>query len=158
MAYLTPFHLAIQLRDKLPYRALILTDEPSIPDDAYLLQEWYCPNPLCPCNEVHLKAYARDQKMLVVDILFSLDPQQPVSPALENEEDIFPVYSKKLFRLIAEYVKSNPDYGQALRQHYLELRAVAVDPSHPNHKAVDYWGKTGRKLPTSSQKRKRHKH
>ena len=41
MAYLTPFHLAVQLRDKLPYRALILTDEPGIPDDAYLLQEWF---------------------------------------------------------------------------------------------------------------------
>ena len=164
MAYLTPFYLVLQPEDKLPYRSLILNDEPGIPDDTYVLEEWYCPNPLCPCDEVHLKVSALKQKMRAVDIRLSLNPQQPISPLLENDDamgfiadDTFPVYATKLFRLIVEHLKSNPDYVQGLRQHYHQLRAVAVDPSHSCHKAVNYWGKTGRRQKPASPTRKRHK-
>jgi len=158
MAYLTPFYLILNPHDKLPYRSLILNDEPGIPDDTYTLEEWYCPNPQCHCEEVSLKVFAIHQKMRAVDIRLSLDPQQPISPLLENDDDdTFPVYAAKLFRLIAEHLKSDPDYMQGLRQHYHQLRAVAVDPSHTGHKAVDYWGKTGQRKKPASPSRKRHK-
>lgn len=158
MSYLTPFYLILQPKDKLPYRALILNDEPGIPDDTYVLEEWYCPNPQCACEEAHLKAFALKQKTYAVDIRLPLDPQQPVVPLLENDDDdTFPVYATKLFRLVAEHLKSDPDYVQGLRQHYQQLRTVAVEPSHPCHKAVDYWGKTGRQKKPASPTRKRHK-
>jgi hypothetical protein len=158
MAYLTPFYLVFNPHDKLPYRSLILNDEPGIPDDTYTLEEWYCPNPLCRCDEVSLKVFANHQKMWAVDIRLSLNPQQPISPVLDiDDDDTFPVYTSKLFRIIAEHLKSDPDYVQGLRQHYDQLRAVAADPSHPYHNAVDYWGKTGRRLPSASQNRKRYK-
>jgi hypothetical protein len=158
MVYLTPFYLLFNPQDKLPYRSLILTDEPGIPDDTYTLEEWYCPNPLCPCNEVHLKVFANQQRTYAVAIQLPLQPQQSLSPLLENDaQDTFPVYSQKLFRLITQHLNSDPDYVQTLCQHYTQLRAVAVDPAHPHHKAVNYWGKTGRKLPPASHKRKRNK-
>ena len=158
MAYLTPFYLVLQPEDKLPYRSLILNDEPGIPDDTYVLEEWYCPNPLCPCDEVHLKVFALKQKTYAANIRLPLNPQQPISPVLENDDDdMFPVYTTKLFRLIAEHLKSDPDYAQGLRQHYHQLRAVAMDPAHPCQKAVDYWGKTGHQKKPASQTHKRHK-
>lgn len=158
MTYLTPFYLILNPQDKLPYRSLILNDEPGIPDDTYTLEEWFCPNPLCNCNTVHLKVFAIQQKTYAVDLLLPFSPPQPISPLLENDEQYtFPVYSQKLFRLIVEHLKNDPDYVQTLRQHYTQLRAVAADPSHPHHKAVDYWGKTGRRLLPTSHKRKRRK-
>ena len=150
MSYLTPFYLVLQDMRARPYRALTLYDEPGIPDDSYVLEEWFCPNPLCPCNEVHLKVFAQHQKIYAVDIRLPLDPQQPIAPLLNNDDavasganDPFPVYSAKLFRLIADYLKNNPDDVERLRQHYHQFRAVAADPTHPCHKMVTYWGKHG---------------
>jgi hypothetical protein len=158
MAYLTPFSLTLSPGDQLPYRILHLTDEPGIPDDAYLLEEWYCPNPDCSCNEAHLKVFARQQKLSALDLHLSLDLNQPVTPLQENVEDDFPVYARKLFRLLSTYIQTHPEYVQALRQHFLQLRSVAADTGHPNHKAVDYWGKNARHLPASASTRKRHHH
>lgn len=158
MSYLTPFSLILQPKENPLYRRLILTDEPGIPDDTYALEEWYCPNPLCPCNEVHLKVYALQQKTYAVNIRLPLDPQQPISPILDNEaDDTFPVYTAKLFRLIAEYLKNNPDDVQRLRQRFQQFRAVAGDPSHPCYKAVSYWGKHGYPQRSASSGHKRHK-
>ncbi|MFZ6027929.1 MAG: hypothetical protein ACOYYS_09450 [Chloroflexota bacterium] len=157
MSYLTPFYLILQDMHERPYRALTLCDEPGIPDDSYVLEEWYCPNSLCPCNEAHLKVFARQQKTYAADIRLPLDPQQPIAPILDNDDDdTFPVYTAKLFRLIADYLKNNPDDVERLRQHYHQLRAVAADPTHPCYKTVDYWGKHGYRQKTSSG-HKRHK-
>lgn len=158
MSYLTPFYLILQPKDKLPYRAMVLNDEPGIPDDTYVFEEWYCPNPLCPCNEVHLKVFAQQQKTYAVDIRLPLDPLQPIAPCLDNDDDDpFPVYTAKLFRLIADYLKNNPADVERLRQHYHQLRAIAADPTHPSHKTVHYWGKHGRRQKPASPRRKRHK-
>lgn len=156
MSYLTPFALILQPKENPLYRILRLTDEPGIPDDAYILQEWYCPNPLCPCDEVNLKVFALQQKTYAVFIRLSLKQHQPVDPLLDNdEEDTFPVYTAKLFRLIAEFLKNNPDDIQRLRQRYQQFRAVVADPSHPAYKAVSYWGKHGRP-PVSSPTGRKH--
>jgi hypothetical protein len=158
MSYLTPFYLVLQDKHERPYRALTLYDEPGVPDDSYVLEEWFCPNPLCPCNEVHLKVFAQQQKTYAVAIRLPLDPQQPIAPLLDNDDDdTFPVYTAKLFRLVADYLKNNPDDVERLRQHYHQLRAVAADPTHPCYKTVDYWGKHGYRQQSTSSGRKRHK-
>lgn len=158
MSYLTPFYLVLQDLHERPYRALTLSDQPGIPDDSYVLEEWFCPNPLCPCNEVHLKVFARQQKAYAVDIRLPLDPQQPIAPILDNDDDdTFPVYTAKLFRLVADYLKNNPADVERLRQHYHQLRAVAADPTHPCYKTVEYWGKHGYRPKPTSSGRKRHK-
>jgi len=159
MSYLTPFYLILQDKHERPYRALTLYDEPGIPDDTYVLEEWYCPNPLCPCNEVHLKVFALQQKDYAVDIRLSLEPHQPIAPLLDNDaDDAFPVYTAKLFRLVADYLKNNPDDVLRLRQHYHQLRAVANDPSHPCYQVVDYWGKHGYRPKPAPSGRSHHKH
>ena len=157
MSYLIPFYLALQPNDKIHYRAFILTDEPGIPDDTYQLQEWYCPNPTCPCNDVYLCVLAEKQSLQALRIHLSLHPQQAPDPTWEpDEEDA--VYARKLFNLITKNITSDPDFVQRLRDHYHIVKAVAADPSHPRYKAVTHWASTGRRPPEpGSQKRRRKK-
>jgi hypothetical protein len=156
MSYLTPFSLSLKPGEKNLYHTFVLNDEPGIPDDTYQLQEWYCPNPTCPCYEVSLKVYAVQQKVIATDLRLSLDPQQPIAPTLDID-DSCPIYAKKLFKLIEQELKSDPDYVQRLRDHYQHLKAVAADPAHPCQKALIEWGKTGRQNKPAPQKRKRNR-
>jgi hypothetical protein len=58
MAYLAPYELALNPGEEARFRAFILQAVPQIPDDTYQLQEWYCPNPHCPCQEAILQVLA----------------------------------------------------------------------------------------------------
>jgi hypothetical protein len=155
MSYLLPFYLSLKPDDKIHYRAFILTDEPGIPDDTYQLQEWYCPNPQCHCNDVYLHVLADHQNFQALRIHISLDPRQPLDPTWEPDEDEA-VYASKLFKLILNNLVNDPDFIQRLREHYHIVKAVAADPSHPCHHTVVEWARTGRRptLP-GSQKNKR---
>jgi len=157
MSFMLPFYLALRPDDKILYRAFILTDEPGIPDDTYQLQEWYCPNPGCHCNEVYLHVLANQQSIQALRIHLPLEPQQPTNLTWEPDEED-PVYAGKLFKLIANNITSDPDFVQRLRDHYHIVKSVAADPSHPCHTVVTEWAKTGRRPPEpGSQKRKRKK-
>jgi hypothetical protein len=158
MSYLAPlFLITPENGEQALHRGFILNDEPGIPDDTYHLQEWFCPNPQCDCNEAHLHVYAEAQRTQVLQIRLLLDPLTSPDPVLELEEDA-PVYAKKLFALISKNIASDPAYIQRLRDHYLTMKAIAADPTHPRHKDSLYWARHGR-LPTnsSSTKRKRRK-
>lgn len=158
MSYLVPFYSALQPHDQILYRAIILNDEPGIPDDTYQLQEWFCPNPECSCNEVNFQILADRQKRWVMDIRLALDPLLPPAPIPKFTHQS-PPFARQLFKVFAEELIRDPSYIQRLREHYHTVKFVAADPTHPCHATLAHWAETGKSphASTTHQKRRRKK-
>jgi hypothetical protein len=152
MAYLVPFDLALKPGEEVRYRSYTLRDLPQIPDDTYQLQEWYCPNPQCPCQEALLKVLALTSRTFVATFRVSLDPTLSFDPVLDPADDPAP-YALALGQQIAKDFKADPAYAFRLRSHYYLVKAVAADPAHPGYAEMIRWAKSG--FPKSA-KRKRH--
>jgi hypothetical protein len=156
MSYLVPFTLALKPGEEALFRALAFNDEPGIPTDTYQLQEKYCPNPACHCQEALLEVVSVTSRKWVADIRVSLDLNKKPNPRLDLSEDTAP-FAQALLKKIALNLNSDPAYLYRLRAHYNQVKAVAADPSHPSHSRVIKWGKTGDRPPTpTKRKRKRH--
>lgn len=156
MSYLVPFTLALKPGEEALFRALLFSDEPDIPTDTYQLQEKYCPNPACHCQEALLEVVSVASRKWVADIRVSLDPDEKPNPRLDLSEDTAP-FAQALFDQIAQDLNSDQAYLYRLRAHYNQVKAVAADPSHPAHSRVIECGKTGgQHLPAGKRKRKRH--
>jgi hypothetical protein len=156
MSYLVPYDLALKPGEEALFRALAFTDEPDIPADTYQLQEKYCANPACHCQEALLEVVSVTSKKWVADIRVSLDPDEKPNPRLDLSEDTAP-FAQALLKQIAKNLKSDPAYLYRLRAHYNQVKAVSADPSHPAHARVIQWGNTaGQQLPANKPKRKRH--
>jgi hypothetical protein len=157
MAYLVPYTLALKPDEQALYRSYLLQDITDIPDGTYQLQEWYCPNPDCPCQEVLFEVLSLDSKRFVASFRVSLDPTLSPSPKLSPSEDTAP-YAIALQQQIAEDLKSDPAFIFRLRSHYNLVKAVAADPKHPSHWELTRLAKSGiLKSPSDKPKRKRHK-
>jgi hypothetical protein len=156
MAYLVPYDLALKPDEQVLYRAYLLQDIADIPDDTYQLQEWYCPNTDCPCQEVHFNVVSVDSKRFVASFRVSLDPTLSPIPELSLSEDTAP-YAIALQQQIAEDLKGDPAFIFRLRSHYNLVKAVAADPKHPAHSELTRFAKTGNlKSLSDKPKRKRH--
>jgi hypothetical protein len=158
MSFLVPYSLALKSGEEAVYRAFILTDEPDIPHDTYQLQEWYCPNPDCHCQEASLEVVSVTSKCEIAYIRVNLDPTKKPHPRLDLSGDPDPLpYAQALFKKIAQNLNSDLAYLYRLRAHYNQVKAVAADPSHPSHSTVTQWGETGgRQPPAIKRKRRRH--
>jgi len=157
MSYLVPYDLALKPGEEVRYRAFILQEVPDIPDDTYQLQEWYCPNPKCACQEVRLQVLAFTSRRFVASFWVSLDPAQLPDPRLEPSEDTA-LYALALQQQIAEDIKGDPAYVFRLRSHYNQVKAVAADPDHPAYQELIRWANTGLPKPAPVKgRRKRHK-
>lgn len=157
MSYLVPYDLALKPGEDVRYRAFILQDVPDVPDDTYQLQEWYCPNPGCACQEVLLQVLALSSKRFVASFRVSLDPTQPPNPQLEPSEDTVP-YALALRQQIAEDLNGDLAYVFRLRSHYNQVKAVAADRDHPAYAELIRMANTGIPLSSSAKsRRKRHK-
>ena len=156
MSYLVPYHLALKPGEEALFRALIFTDEPGIPPDTYQLQEKYCPNPACHCQEALLEVASVTSGKWVADIRINLDLIKKPNPRLDPSEDTAP-FAQALLKQFAQDLNSDPVYLYRLREHYDQVKAVVADPSHPAHARVIQWGNTaGQQLPANKPKRKRH--
>ncbi len=156
MSYLVPYDLALKPGEEVLFRVLAFPDEPDIPTDTYQLQEKYCPNPACHCQEALLEVISDTSGKWVADIRVSLDLNEKPNPRLDLSEDTAP-YAQALFKQIAQNLNSDPAYLYRLRAHYNQVKAVAADPSHPAHLTIIQWGKTGgQQPPAAKRKRKRH--
>ena len=156
MSYLVPFTLALKPGEETLFRALAFNNEPGIPTDTYQLQEKYCPNPVCHCQEVLLEVVSVTSKKWVADIRVSLDLNKKPNPRLDLSEDTAP-FAQALFDQIAQDLNSDLAYLYRLRAHYNQVKAVAADPSHPAHARVIECGETGgQHPPAATRKRKRH--
>jgi hypothetical protein len=154
MAYLVPYSLALKPDEEDLYRAYLLQAEADIPDDTYQLQEWYCPNPDCACQEVRLQVLAFSSKRFVASFWISLDPAQLPDPKVDPSED--PVfYAQALRQQIAEDLKSDPAYVFSLRSHYNQVKAVAADPHHPAYPELTRWANEGFPKPSSSKRKRK---
>lgn len=157
MSYLVPYDLALKPGEDVHYRAFILKEVPDIPDDTYQLQEWYCPNPDCACQEVLLQVLAFASKRFVASFRVSLNPALLPTPQLDPSEDTVP-FAQALGLQIAEDLQTDPAYVFRLRSHYNLVKAVAADPHHPAYPELFRWANTGIPKPSVAQgKRKRHK-
>jgi hypothetical protein len=156
MAYLVPYELALKPDEEARFRAYILQATADIPDDTYQLQEWYCPNPDCACQEVRLQVLAFTSKRFVASFWISLDPAKLPDPKLDPSDDTVS-YALALRQQIAEDLKSDPAYVFRLRSHYNQVKAVAADPHHPAYPELIRWGNEGAPKPSpAKRKRKRH--
>ena len=156
MTYLVPFILTLKPNEKAPPPAIFFPNEPDIPPDTYQLQEMYCANPTCHCQEALLMVISVASGNFVADIRVSLNPNDMPNPRLDHSENTAP-FAQALFTDIAQDLFTNLDYLSLLRAHYDHVKAVAADPSHPAHATILKWGKTGnQKPPTNKPKRKRH--
>ena len=156
MSYLVPYDLALKPGEEALFRALFFPNEPDIPTDTYQLQEKYCPNPDCHCQEALLEVVSVVSKKWVADIRVSLDPAKKPSPRLDLAEDTAP-FAQALLKKITQNLNSDPAYLYRLRAHYNQVKEVAADPSHPAHSRVIKWGNTGGR-PSSPNKSKRKRH
>ncbi len=155
MSYLVPYDLALKPGEEVRYRAYVLQAEADIPDDTYQLQEWFCPNPQCACQEVLLQVLAFSSRRFVASFRVSLDPAQQPNPKLDPSEDTVP-YAQALSQQIAEDLKGDPAYVFRLRSHYNQVKAVAADPDHPAYAELIRWANTGGPQPSPVKlKRKR---
>ena len=156
MSYLVPYHLALKPGEEVLFRTLAFPGEPDIPSDTYQLQEKYCANPACHCQEALLEVVSVSSRKWVADIRVSLDLDEKPNPRLDLFEDTAP-YAQALFKQIAQNLNSDPSYLYRLRAHYNQIKAVAADPSHPAHATILQWGETGgQQPPANKRKRKRH--
>lgn len=156
MSYLVPYRLALKPGEEALFRALFFPDEPDIPTDTYQLQEMYCANPDCYCQEALLEIVSVASGNFVADIRVSLDPADKPNPRLDLSEDTAP-FAQALLREITQNLNSDPSYLYRLRAHYNQVKEVAADPSHPSHSRVIKWGTTGGR-PATPNKRKRQRH
>jgi hypothetical protein len=156
MAYLVPYKMALMPGEEVLFRSYTLRTVPDVPDDTYQLQEWYCPNPHCACQEVLMKVLALTSKRFVASFRVSLDPTHTLDPLVDPSEDTVP-YALALGQQIAEDLKADPAYVFRLRSHYNQVKAVAADPAHPGHADLISWANTGTPKPfPANHKRKRH--
>ncbi len=156
MSYLVPFTLALKPGEAAPPTALFFPNEPGIPTGSYELQEMYCPNPDCHCQEALLMVISVESGNWVADIRISLNPADMPNPRLDLSEDTA-LYAQALFKDIAQDLYTDPAFLSRLRAHYDQVKAVAADLSHPAHSRVIQWGITGgSKPPANKRKRKRH--
>jgi len=156
MAYLVPYSLALKPDEEALYRSYLLQDIASVPDDTYQLQEWYCPTPGCPCQEVLLQVLSLTSRRFVASFWVNLDPTESPIPKLNPSEDTVP-YAWALQQQIEEDLKSDPAYVFRLRSHYYLVKAVAADPNHPAYAELTRLARTGDPKPSPKKyKRKRH--
>jgi len=151
MAYMVPFALALLPGEKAKSIGFILRDEADIPDDTYQFQEWYCPNPDCDCFEGSLKVVAKQQGGIVARVFIPFDPIR--LPFLDPEYPITPT-ALALLKLIAEYAGKDSAYLKSLRDHYWQVRRVAMDSKHPAHPALIDWATNGNTTPAGKLKKK----
>jgi hypothetical protein len=157
MTNLIPYSLILKPGDELRYRSYLIQDEPGIPNDTYQLQEWYCPNPDCSCQEVLLEVVSINTGALIARYRLSLIPIFSPDPVLEYSEDTVS-YARALQEQIADGIKNDPPYFQRLRNHYNEVKTAASDPKHPAYGEIMRWGSSNDPFqPFSSGKRKRHR-
>lgn len=149
MSYLVPFSTALLPDQPAQLRAILLLDEPGIPDDTYQLLEFYCPNPTCDCREVLLKVFAVQQKAVVANIRVPLPLFRP--PSLDPTDLPDPL-TQAVFRLVSQNLKNDPTYLQLLQEHYHLVKAVAANPAHPAHAALRRWAQTGSPKPPRRKK------
>jgi hypothetical protein len=154
MSYLVPYHLALKPDEEVIYRTFILLGEADIPDDTYHLQEWYCPNPACHCQEVYLQVLAGASHRFIASIHMDLDPAHAPNPKLDPSEKPLP-YAEALLKRLAQNLRDDPAYLYRLRSHYHQVKAVAANPSHPAHTALNQWAKTGDDRPPTKKSRRR---
>jgi hypothetical protein len=156
MSYLVPYHLALNPEENVRYRAIILQAVADIPEDTYQLQEFFCPNPNCPCLEVVLQIVSMTSNQFVADFRVSLDPLQSPIPKLDLSHNPA-TYAQSLLKEVADNLKSDPAYVFRLRSHYYQVKAVAADPSHPAYAQLIHWANTGNPQPSPvKRRRKRH--
>lgn len=149
MSYLVPFSTVLLPDQPAQLRAILLFDEPGIPDDTYQLLEFYCPNPDCDCREVLLKIFAVQQKTVVANIRVPLPLFRP--PALDPNYPPDPL-AQALFHLVSQNLKNDPAYLQQLQDHYRLVKAVAANPAHPAHAALQRWAQSGTPKPPRRKK------
>jgi len=154
MSYLVPYRLALNPDENVLYRAFKLQAVADIPDDTYQLQEFFCSNPDCSCQEVLLHILSISSKRFVASFRVSLDPLQPPTPRLDPSQDTVP-YAQALLKQVADNLKSDPSYVFRLRSHYYQVKAVAADPSHPAYAALIRWADTGRPQPSPARRRRK---
>jgi hypothetical protein len=152
MSYLVPYHLAFNPDENVNYRAFILQAVADIPDDTYQLQEFFCANPDCPCQEVSLQILSITSKRFVACVRVSLDPNQPPTPKLDLSNDTVS-YAQALLKEVTDNLNSDPSYVFRLRSHYNQVKAVAADPSHPAHAEMIRWANTGSPPPSPAKRR-----
>jgi hypothetical protein len=149
MSYLVPFSTALLPDQPAQLRAILLLDEPGIPDDTYQLLEFYCPNPGCDCREVLLKVFAVQQKTVVANIRVPLPLFRP--PALDPAYLPDPL-AQAVLRLVSRNLQNDPAYLQQLQEHYRRVKTVAADPTHSAYPALQRWAQTGTPKPPRRKK------
>ena len=139
----------------LPTAALSSSRKAPIPDGEYELVEWYCPNVACDCREVIFSVMARRLKRTVVWIRSSLDANKRETRLFAGPASDRAPYAEALLEIVAENLRNDPVYIARLKMHYDQVRRVAADATHPAHRAVMEWGRTGGKPEDNRNRRER---
>ena len=126
-----PFHsLFPQLLEK-ETRIVTVLNNSVIPDDHYILTEFYCGDPNCDCRRVLLKviakANAQQGELLTVSFGFDRDGElagpyiDPLNPRCS--------YADAIFRIIAPMLETDSDYTDRLESHYRMVRDMVSNPT-----------------------------
>lgn len=156
MSYPVPFFLTLPLTTPVPQRTCITQNDPGVPDDAYILDDWYCANPDCHCLDVVFNVRARLQGHWVGWFRWNLDPTHQTPLVLDQPERAVS-YAPALLQALTPLLLKDPAWQAELRTHYQQVKAVAADPTHPAYGRVREWAKTGLPPATTSPKPKRKK-
>jgi hypothetical protein len=155
MAYLVPYFLTLALDQRMPLLTCIAHDDPGVPDDHYILEDWYCPNPECACQDVFFNVRSQQHRHLVCRVRWNLDPAKHERPVLADSDDPAP-YAADLLRTLAPQLMEDPAWRELCRDHFRQLRAVAANPAHPAYRTVMDWATNENpKFPGAKKHRRR---
>ncbi len=151
--YPVPYSLTLSATARVSLVAIVMQGEAGIPDDTYILDDWYCPNPHCDCQDVLFCVFTQLHGW-VAWVRMNLKPLVPGVPVLDQPELARP-YAAALLSHLVPHLADNPDLLMRLRDHYHQVKAVDTNPSHPTYHTMMEWGRTGGPPTGTVQKRKR---
>jgi hypothetical protein len=115
-------------------------NNPSVPEDDYVLREFYCNERDCDCRRVLLMIASVARRKVVATVNYSFEPAKP---PFDDEPQLFvdPLnpqsgLSHALKEVFEEMLDNDPEYRERLIRHYTMWKAVVDDPTHPEHPKV----------------------
>jgi len=138
MTYLVPFlQVEPDLAEKETRTATLFEPREGIPAGTYGLIESYCADPDCDCRRVMINVVEKEHPTrYLAAIGYGFDRNaEYAGPYLDPLNEQCP-YAGALLRLVQEVALSDPSYVARLERHYEQVKAAAVDPSHPAYERL----------------------
>ncbi len=153
MSYLVPYYLTLPPKSQGPLLTCLAQDEPGVPNDTYVLDDWYCPTPNCNCQDVVFGVRARHQGHWVAWIRWSLDPARPTAPTLDRPDEAA-AYAPALLQALTPVLTGDPTWRERCRVHYRQVKTATANPTHHAYRRLMEWAETGGPTPVAQKRRR----